>query len=586
MIISLFFAALRLAAPFSELAEMHWRVRDLSGKVVATDAPSASLPREGGTCEMWIRSPKNQIGGAYVSFASGCGCSEPKRLQNADWRDQPRWNRHLASVRVNGTDYFPREDEKGCVLPMTLFEGWNRVELSVPAHDAGCPLQDLKPVFVPIFGTAESPRPIPGIVCRATPPEMPRIELQPKIDAAAAAGGGAVVVPRGEWETGPLVLRSNVTLRLEDGARLNATTDIREYDQRLCHRHFIFAENATNVAIVGRGVLDAQGGGFREQRGLKGQSQPQALVYVMRFSRCRNVRLEDFTYQRGGAWGCHLRNCDGVTIRNLTCFNHANKTNDGIDIESSNVLVENCTIDADDDAIVIKSESDPSFAVTNITVRNCRLASCCYAFKFGTGSWGDFRDVTVEDCVFFRPQGNYRFKWRDTVPGVRNDVLGSSGFGVDIVDGGRLENFTLRNVVQEEGYHTHSFIRLGGRNTDPDGKASFLRKVLVENYRGRAEGVVAASITGIPGRRVQDVVFRNLDFRLAGGCTAEEAAGPVPESIGRYPGVFMFDAKPLPAYGFYVRHADGVRFESCRFDLDRPDARERYVADDAAIDIR
>ena len=113
-----------------------------------------------------------------------------------------------------------------------------------------------------------------------------------------------------------------------------------------------------------------------------------------------------------------------------------------------------------------------------------------------------------------------------------------------------------------------------------------LRKVLVENYRGRAEGVVAASITGIPGRRVQDVVFRNLDFRLAGGCTAEEAAGPVPESIGRYPGAFMFDAKPLPAYRFYVRHADGVRFESCRFVLDRPDARERYVADDAAIDIR
>ena len=90
------------------------------------------------------------------------------------------------------------------------------------------------------------------------------LDLQPQIDAAAAKGGGTVCVPPGEHEVMPFELKSNVTLQLADGAKLLASTNIADYAADLGARCFIYAENATNVAVVGKGVLDGRGGVFRE----------------------------------------------------------------------------------------------------------------------------------------------------------------------------------------------------------------------------------------------------------------------------------------------------------------------------------
>jgi len=51
--------------------------------------------------------------------------------------------------------------------------------------------------------------------------------IQQAIDACAAAGGGTVVIPKGNWLTGPLFLRSNVRLGL-----LVEAVDLVELDAR------------------------------------------------------------------------------------------------------------------------------------------------------------------------------------------------------------------------------------------------------------------------------------------------------------------------------------------------------------------
>ena len=321
--------------------------------------------------------------------------------------------------------------------------------------------------------------------------------LQEQIDAAAARGGGSVVVQAGEHETKPFVLKSNVTLSLEEGAVILASTNIADYASAFGERCFIYADCATNVAIVGKGIIDGRGAVFKEKNGLKGESQPQMLPVMMRFSRCQNLRLEGFEFRRSGAWGCHLRNCDGVTVRRVKCFNHVNNTNDGIDIESANVLIEDCDIDADDDAIAIKTESDCSFAVTNVMIRNCRLASCCNAFKCGTGSYSDVRDVTVENCTFFRPRANHRFSWWKIIPGVTNKICGIAAVALEVVDGGRMDNVVIRNI-RFEGYQTPIFIRHHRRHDPPTGMATYLRNILIEDVQGVADSRIASSITGIP----------------------------------------------------------------------------------------
>ena len=412
-------------------------------------------------------------------------------------------------------------------------------------------------------------------------------DLQSQIDAAAERGGGVVRVEAGEHETKPLLLRSNVTLELSEGAVLLASTNIADYAAQEGGRCFIYAENVTNVAIVGRGTIAGRGWVFKERKGLSGASQPQQLPIMMRFSRCRDVRLEDFTYRDCGAWGCHLQNCDGVAMRRVKCFSHVNNTNDGIDIESSNVVIEDCDIDSDDDALVFKTESDKTFQVTNVVVRNCRLASCCNVLKFGTGSYCDFRDILVEDCRFGRPKGNFRFNWKRRYAdrGVKEDLTGLSGMSLEVVDGGRMENVTIRNI-DLAGYIVPIFVRLARRNKPTDARGSYLRNVLIENVKGEcATSRNGCSITGLPDLRPRDITLRNVSLSFPGGGTAAERDRDVPEKERAYPEGVMF-GRNLPAWAFYLRHADNVTFDNVNLSLVGRDERDMVVEDDCTGVVR
>src|ERR1035438_6264222 len=96
-----------------------------------------------------------------------------------------------------------------------------------------------------------------------------REAINKAIDAAAAAGGGTVDVPAGTWITGSIRLRSNVTMRLERGAVIEASAEASAYDppepnpwdkfQDFGHSHFhnslIWGEGLENISIVGSGVI-------------------------------------------------------------------------------------------------------------------------------------------------------------------------------------------------------------------------------------------------------------------------------------------------------------------------------------------
>ena len=405
--------------------------------------------------------------------------------------------------------------------------------------------------------------------------------LQSEIDAVASSGGGEVRVGPGEREFKPVVLKSGVTLHLENGAVLLASTNVADYAVRDGCPVLIGAFDAKNVAVEGEGVIDGRGWAFKEKEGLAGESQPVATPVLMRFSRCRNVRLEDFTFRQAAAWGIHLRNSDGVAVRRVKAFSHINASNDGIDIESRNVLIEDCDLDTDDDALVFKSESDPAFPVENVVVRNCRLASCCNFIKFGTGSYGVWRNIRVENCKLRRAGASWRFDWRKKIPGVVERITGLAAIALEVVDGGQMEDVVVRNVTWKGGVQTPLFIRLDRRHAPREGKETFFRNVLVENVVGDAESRIACSATGVPGLELSGVTLRNMDLTFPGGGTAEEATADVPESIGKYPDPYMFGYMALPAWGLYLRHAKGVALEDIRLSLlpGAADARKMIVRD-------
>ncbi len=156
--------------------------------------------------------------------------------------------------------------------------------------------------------------------------------------------------------------------------------------------------------------------------------------------------VEDVHLQNSAMWMQHYLACDHVHIRGIRVSNHVNGNNDGIDIDGCHdVLVSNCIIDSDDDAICLKATSPRSNE--NVTITNCVLSSVCNALKMGTESTGGCKNLTVSNCAIHKPGGARR---------------GIAGIALEIVDGGNLDRVTISNITID-GYLSPIFLRLGNR---------------------------------------------------------------------------------------------------------------------------
>ena len=405
------------------------------------------------------------------------------------------------------------------------------------------------------------------------------LDLQGRIDACSAAGGGVVRVTQGRYEDMmPIVLKDNVELRLDAGAVLQATTNYGAYAYMPGWNRgaFISALGATNIAITGEGRIECSGDRAPFVARVPGRWRGIHLF------RCRNVRLEQFSLSNAHSWGCYLHECDGVTVKGLSIFNHSNYNNDGLDIASRNVTVDDCDIDSEDDALVFKNHN-PDFVVENVTVRNCRLASNTSFVKLGTETWGGFRNIRVSDCeldcrTFLSKRDGY---W--SVPGVRSMHTGSAGLSVMIVDGGFAEDIVYSRIRMKRGIMSPVFIRLDKRNARADGKPTYLRNVTIEDVEMErpATSYIASSITGASGLRPSDITLRRIRVRPLACKEAEIANEPVPEKEGIYPGCRMFGCA-LPAYGVYLRHADRITLEDVSIVPTDADVRKEIFAEDAS----
>jgi polygalacturonase len=257
---------------------------------------------------------------------------------------------------------------------------------------------------------------------------------------------GVVVIPSGKYLIKPLFLKSNVHLHLEKGAELIGTTDIDIY-----HKTFenikqspalIFAENEANITISGEGVINGQGENNNFQLGddSKGGPQRPRLLY---FINCKNIIVKDITLRNAAYWVQDYRRCDGVYLGGVKVRSQCNWNNDGIDIDSKNVIISDCYIDSGDDALCFKSHT-PDIC-ENITVTNCILRSNCNAIKFGTATVGGFRNISISNCVIYKASEDRLRHWKTTFPwmGITDDVSVIAGIALESVDGGVMEQIAV-----------------------------------------------------------------------------------------------------------------------------------------------
>ena len=257
------------------------------------------------------------------------------------------------------------------------------------------------------------------------------------IDSVAAQGGGRVVIPPGIWLAGPIVLKSNVELRAEEGALVQFSTDTKLFNGPA----LISGENLENIAITGHGIFDGAGDAWRPVKHYKmTEVQWKALVAsggrvdaqqdmwypsegglrrprMLNLRSCRRVLLEDATFQNSPSWNINPAFCDDVTIRNLNIRNPWYSQNgDGLDLESCrNVIIRGTRLDVGDDALCMKSgagaEARKSGRPTeNVLIEDCTVYHGHGGFTIGSEMSGGVRNIRVNNCVFIGTDIGLRFK--------------------------------------------------------------------------------------------------------------------------------------------------------------------------------
>lgn len=295
-----------------------------------------------------------------------------------------------------------------------------------------------------------------------------------------------------------------------------------------------------------------------------------------------NFSVENIRMQNSAFWTFRIFRSECVFVRGIRIYSHTNWNNDGIDIDGKNVVVSDCVIDCDDDAVCLKSDDD-KFVVENVAITNCVIASNCNPIKFGTASRAGFKNVTISNCIIRAASESNIRNW-NTVPWMKKfcvakPITGISGIALEAVDGGFLENVTISNIVMTD-IQTPIFIRVGHRNKDE--RRGFVKNVVIRGITATAQSQISSSITGVEGGRVENVSISDCVFNLLDGGPSSDGTEKVPEEVGSYPENRMFRTC-LPSYGMYVRHADNITLRNIQF-LTSPGkpSRPSVVSDDVS----
>jgi len=278
-------------------------------------------------------------------------------------------------------------------------------------------------------------------------------------------GGGRVIIPAGKFKSGTITLKSNVELHLERGALLYASTNQKDIpqQQRPVFRSqkdqggwfaLIYAEGAHNIAITGDGVIDGQCARQKPRAGLQQGGDLDGRPRNILFISCSDITIKDITMLNAGIWNQHYLNCEDVIVDRIKVNNHANRNNDGIDIDGCRRFVlSNSIIDSDDDAIVLKSTGLAGCA--DVVINNCIVSSFTNAIKCGTESTGGFKNINISNCVV-KPS-------KSSLPPVFGRTnIGITGISLEIVDGGVMDGIHVDNIVIEKT-ECPIYVRLANR---------------------------------------------------------------------------------------------------------------------------
>tara|TARA_R110002020_G_scaffold296658_1_gene512327 strand:- start:121497 stop:122951 length:1455 start_codon:yes stop_codon:yes gene_type:complete len=383
------------------------------------------------------------------------------------------------------------------------------------------------------------------------------------IEACTNAGGGRVLIPAGKYLTGPIHLKSNVDLHLEEGAEILFTKEKSAYlpvvhtsyegMEVMNYSPLIYAYQQKNIAITGSGTFNGQADnenwwpwcgkdeygyneGGEKQGDDKNLPRLRQMVadgvsvsdrvfgdgYQLRPSffepfECENILVQGVTFTNAPFWVLHPMKSNYITIDGVTINSHG-PNNDGCDPEYSKyVHITNCKFNTGDDCIAIKSGRNNdgrrvAIPSENIVVEKCEMKDGHGGVVMGSEISAGVRNVFVRNCVMDSPN-------LDRAIRIKTNTL-RGGFVEDVyvkdVQVGQVKEAVLKINTHYGIYDNQE------GNFMPSIKNIFLENVTVEN--GGKYGVL---ITGREQSPVKNVVLKNVTIKKTKTPLSVEFAEPI-----------------------------------------------------------
>lgn len=408
------------------------------------------------------------------------------------------------------------------------------------------------------------------------------------INSVSEAGGGTVLIPEGLWLTGPIELKSNVRLHTQKRTVVVFTSDFSQYPMvRTFYEGMegwrtkspLYARNAINIAVTGEGVFEGNGDAWRpikknnvsvfqwrefvssggvlsadetvwypSQSAMDGsynkvdpkfRSMEEAMTIkdflrpvMVNLVQCKNILIEGPTFRNSPAWCLHPVLCEQLTIRGVTVVNESWASNgDALDVEScKNVLIADCSFDAGDDGICMKSGKDAEgrkrgVPTENVIIYNCRVYNGHGGFVVGSEMSGGVRNVFLKNCEFIGTDNGLRFKSTRGRGGLVENIyisninmvnIKSDAILYDLYYGGKLKTDEIVAVDET----TPSFRNIHMKNIVCHGakRAALFQGLPEMKLSGiTLENAVLEADSGIQCNDAENVLLTNVSVFVKGG---------------------------------------------------------------------
>lgn len=349
-------------------------------------------------------------------------------------------------------------------------------------------------------------------------------KIQAVIDLASQKGGGVIIIPKGTFLSGSLFFKPRTHLYLEEGAMLKGSDDISNFaivDTRIegqSLKYFAALVNADRVdgfTISGKGTINGNGERYWKSFWLRRKVIPKCtnmdelrprLIYI---SNSNDVQLSGVHFINSPFWTTHIYRCNNVKLLGLHIFAPSAPvkapSSDAVDLDvCKNVLIKNCYMSVNDDAVALKggkgpwADKDPNNGGnSNIIIEDCTYGFCHSGLTFGSESVYN-RNIILRRCKISNASRLLWLKMRPDTPQHYEYIL------VEDITGSAKSFLYIKPWTQ--------FFDLKGRKDMP---MSYSNNVTMRNIDFKCD--VFFNVSRSDQYQLKDFTFENLNIRAKDG---------------------------------------------------------------------